>query len=154
MHTYTYAHTCVRTRVCDCECVMALCTHARRDDFCVQRPQRRISSTMSSAGSCRTHNANANPKEGVYAELADNSSFCIPQRCPFAERFVSRFVAPSARPLFLRRNTLRSSRSKCALPTILSGFGESPWKALMATDTEELPSATAYQSGSAHAPRI
>ena len=100
MHTYTYAHTCVRTRVCECECVMTLCTHARRDDFCVQRPQRRISSTMSSAGSCRTHNANANPKEGVYAELADNSSF-FPQKRPFAERFVSRFVAPSARPLFL-----------------------------------------------------
>ena len=53
---------------------------------------------------------------------------------------MSRFVAPlPALPLFLRRNTLRSTPSQGALPTILRGFGESPWKALILTDTEELP---------------
>ena len=48
----------------------------------IQRLQRRISSTMCAAGSFRTHNAKAHPKEALYAELADNSSF-LQQKVPF-----------------------------------------------------------------------
>ena len=114
-------------------------TYMSYADVLFQRPQRRTPSTTCAFGSCRTHNAKANPKEAVYAELANNSAF-FPQHCPSAERFVSCLIAPlPALPLFLRRKTLRSTPSQGALPTIFRGFGESPWKALILTDTEELP---------------
>ena len=75
----------------------------------IQRPQRRISSTVCAASSCSTHSEKAKPNEAVYLELASTEPSFLPSNwLSFAQRFVSWFVMACS-SCFLSRNTLCSS---------------------------------------------